>query len=284
MGIAMALISALTYGVSDVLGGLASRRISFVRVAFVGQVGGLSATALIMLVIPATPAHGADLAWGACSGIGTGLGMAFLFRGMSRGAMSVVVPISAVGGVALPVLVSVAFLGEKPPWLTWTGILIALPALWFISRGTDGSGSVSRDSVYDGLAASGGIAIQYLCLAQAEASSGLWPILSGRAAAIATILVAAFVLVRSATVRNTAPTTPSVLALGIGAGVLAATALAAYLYALRTEFVTVAVVLSSLYPVVPVIVGIVFLNERLRRSQALGLVAALIATVLIAVA
>ncbi|QSE82939.1 EamA family transporter [Rhodococcus koreensis] len=63
-----------------------------------------------------------------------------------------------------------------------------------------------------------------------------------------------------------------------------ATALAAYLYALRTEFVTVAVVLSSLYPVLPVIVGIVFLSERLRRSQALGLAAALTATVLIAVA
>lgn len=284
MGIALALVSALSYGVSDVIGGLASRRISFVRVAFIGQIGGLCATALIMLVIRSTPAQGADLAWGACSGIGTGLAMAFLFRGLSRGAMSVVVPLSAVGGVALPVLISVAFLGEKPPWLTWVGILIALPALWFISSSTDGPGSASRAAVCDGLAAGGGIAIQYLCLAQADTSSGLWPILSGRAAAIATILVAAVAFMRSPTVRNTAATPPPVLALSVGAGVLAATALAAYLYALRTEFVTVAVVLSSLYPVVPVIVGIVFLNERLRRSRALGLAAALTATALIAVA
>ncbi|MFV9456996.1 EamA family transporter [Rhodococcus sp. NM-2] len=284
MGIALALVSALSYGISDVIGGLASRRISFVRVALIGQVGGLCATALLMLVIPSTPAQGADLTWGAGSGVGTGLAMGFLFRGLSRGAMSVVVPLSAVGGVALPVLVSVAFLGDKPPWLTWAGILIALPALWFISTSTDGSGSASRPAVYDGLAAGGGIAIQYLCLAQADASSGLWPILSGRAAAIATILVAAVALLRSATARNTPATPPSALALSVGAGVLAATALAAYLYALRTEFVTVAVVLSSLYPVVPVIVGIVFLHERLRRSQALGLAAALTATVLIAVA
>ncbi|MDF3313414.1 EamA family transporter, partial [Rhodococcus sp. T2V] len=234
--------------------------------------------------ISPTPTQGADLAWGAGSGIGTGLAMAFLFRGLSRGAMSVVVPLSAVGGVALPVLVSVAFLGDKPPWLTWVGILIALPALWFISTSTDRSGSASRAAVYDGLAAGGGIAIQYLCLAQAEPSSGLWPILSGRAAAIATILVAAVALLRSATVRNTAATSRSALALSVGAGVLAATALAAYLYALRTEFVTVAVVLSSLYPVVPVIVGIVFLHECLRPPQALGLAAALTATVLIAVA
>lgn len=284
MGIALALASALSYGVSDVIGGLASRRISFVHVALLGQVGALCATALIMVVSPTPPVRGADLAWGAGSGIGTGLAMAFLFHGLSRGAMTVVVPLSAVGGVALPVLVSVALLGERPPGLTWVGIVIAVPALWFISRGTDGSDATSRSAVFDGLAASGGIALQYLCLAQAEASSGLWPILSGRAAAIAVILVVAVLLLRGAPSRDAAAATPSVISLSIGAGVLAAAALAAYLYALRTEFVTVAVVLSSLYPVVPVVVGLAFLHEHLRRSQALGLVAALTATVLIAVA
>ena len=43
-------------------------------------------------------------------------------------------------------------------------------------------------------------------------------------------------------------------------------------------------VLASLYPMVPVIVGLVSLGERLRRSQAVGLAAALLATTLIAVA
>lgn len=284
MGIALALVSALSYGISDVLGGLASRRVSFMRVALVGQIGGLCAAALLLLVLPSSPVRGTDLAWGAGSGVGTGLAMAFLFRGISRGAMSVVVPLSAVGGVALPVLVSTAFLGERPPWLTWVGILIALPALWFISRSTDGAISASRGSVYDGLVASGGIALQYLCLAQADAASGLWPVLSGRGAAIAIILVAGAVLLRNAAARSDTPWPPSVLALSVGAGMLAAIALAAYLSALRTEFIIVTVVLSSLYPVVPVIVGLLFLGERLRRPQTIGLAAALAATVLIAVA
>lgn len=284
MGISLALLSALGYGCSDVLGGLASRRFSFMRVALIGQMGGFCVTALIMLALPSSPVRGADLAWGAGSGVGTGLAMAFLFRGISRGAMSVVVPISAVGGVALPVLVSVALLGERPPLLTWAGILIAAPALWLVSSGAVGSGAASRRSVWDGLAASGGIALQYLCLAQAGTSSGLMPILSGRAAAVLTILVAGVTLMRDTSERAGGRPSPSVLALSIGAGVLAATALAAYLYALRTEFVTVTVILSSLYPVVPVIVGLLFLHERLRRSQAIGLVAAMVATVLIAVA
>ena len=284
MGIALALLSALSYGVSDVLGGLAARRFSPARVALVGQVGGLCVTAVAVLVVPGAPPRTADLAWGAASGIGTGLGMAFLFRGLSRGEMSVVVPLSAVGGVALPVLVGAAFLGERLPWPAWVGVVIALPALWLISRAPGRSVPPSRASIVDGLAASGGIALQYLCLAQtAAATAGLWPVLSGRVAAIATVLVASATLVRvPASERPAAGTLPGILAMSVGAGALAAAALGAYLFALRTEFVTVAVVLSSLYPVVPVVVGLVFLGERLGRTQALGLAAALGATVLIA--
>lgn len=281
MGIILALVSALSYGISDVIGGLASRRWTPIRVALIGQAGGLCATGLILGFLPFAAPSGAGLAWGACSGIGTGLAMVFLFRGLSRGSMSVVVPLSAIGGVALPVLVSAALLGERPPWPTWLGILIALPALWLISGGSTETSSVSRASIVDGLAAGGGIALQYLCLAQADTSAGLWPILSGRAAAIATILIAALALMRTSAPREPTTTAPTVLTLAIGAGVLAATALTAYLYALRTEFVTVTVVLSSLYPVVPVIVGLVFLGERLRPPQTLGLIGALLATVLI---
>jgi len=228
VGVVLALVAALGYGVSDVLGGLAARRMSFDRVALAGQVAGL--------------------------------------------------------GVTLPVLVSVALLGERPPWLVWLGVLVAVPALWVISGGADEAGSISRAPVRDALAASCGIALQYLCLARAEVSSGLWPILSGRAAAVMTIVVATLLVLRGAAAPRPGPWSASPLALGLGAGVLAATALAAYLFALHTELVTVAVVLASLYPVVPVVVGLLGLGERLRRDQALGLVAALVATVCIAVA
>lgn len=286
MGVVLALLSALGYGISDVFGGLASRRISPVRVALIGQVAGLCAAAVALLVVAAASPAGADLVWGACSGVGTGLAMVFLFRGLSRGAMSVVVPVSAVGGVALPVLVTAAFLGERPPALAWVGVLLALPALWFISGGSDRSGTVQRAAVYDGLGASGGIALQYLCLAQADASAGLWPILTGRAAAVAAVLVAAVTFMRHRGPRATAtsPVAARPFTFSVAAGVLAAAALAAYLYALRTEFVTVTVVLASLYPVVPVIVGLAFLGERLRTSQVAGLAGALAAAILIVVA
>jgi drug/metabolite transporter (DMT)-like permease len=64
--------------------------------------------------------------------------------------------------------------------------------------------------------------------------------------------------------------------------VLAGAALTAYLLATHTGYVTVAVVLSSLYPLVPVLVGLLLLGERLRRTQGIGLAAALAAATLVA--
>lgn len=127
MGALLALASALAYGIADYAGGLLSRRTHFGTVAFLGQVGGL---AFALAAAPFMPAHvGLDgLVWGALSGIGTGVGMLFLYRGISRGAMSVVVPVSAVGGVALPVLVGVALLGDRPSVLAWAGIAVAVPS------------------------------------------------------------------------------------------------------------------------------------------------------------
>ncbi|MGI5132576.1 EamA family transporter [Pseudonocardia sp. CA-107938] len=265
----LALVSALAYGFSDVVGGLAARRTRPLVVAFVGQVSGLVTMAVAVATLsPVTPAV-ADLAWGALSGLGTAAAMAFLFRGMARGAMSVVVPVSAVGGVALPVVVGVALLGERPSLIAWAGVVLVLPALWLVSR--SGSATPTGPAVRDGLASGVGVAVQYLALAQAGADSGLWPVLAGRVTAV----LAAGVLVLPE--RRMAP---GVLA--VAAGVLAAGALTAYQLAARTEYVSVAVVLSSLYPVVPVVVGLVALGERVGRRQGAGLVGALAAAALVA--
>ncbi|GAB3008154.1 EamA family transporter [Amycolatopsis acidiphila] len=182
MGTLLALASAVSYGISDFAGGLLSRRVSFAAIALAGQLGGLVLAVAIAGFVPANVAV-ADLGWGALSGVGTGVGMLFLCRGLGNGSMSVVVPTSAVDGVALPVLIGVAFLGERPSVAAWFGVVLALPALWLVSRSEGGT-----DGVGDGLIASAGIALQYVALAQAGPGSGIWPVVTGRVAAIVTIL------------------------------------------------------------------------------------------------
>jgi drug/metabolite transporter (DMT)-like permease len=272
----LALASAFCYGVSDFAGGLLSRRVSPVTVALAGQVGGLVVTVLTAPVLPTTAVRTADLGWGAVSGVGTGIGMLFLFRGLRRGTMSVVVPVSAIGGVALPVLVSVAFLGERPSVLAWLGIALAVPALWLVSR-TGGTGPASS-GVLDGIIAGVGIAVQYLALAQAGPGAGVWPLVAGRVAAIVTILPAVFL-------SRPRPERPAPrMAFGAAAtGVAAALALACYLLATRQQLVAVAVVLSSLYPAIPVLLGITVLRERLTGWQQVALVGAAAAIVLLVV-
>lgn len=275
MGALLALASALSYGLSDFLGGILSRRSGFARVALLGQVGGLVAAAVAAPLVSAGEPRLTDLAWGALSGVGTGIGMTFLFRGMGHGALSVVVPVSAVGGVALPVLVSITVFGERPAPMTWAGIVLALPALWLVAGGTSGT----RRALGDGMIAGFGIAVQYLALAQASPSSGIWPVAAGRITAVA---VVALVVLRL-TPRSDSTTGAARHDLGgLLAGALAALALVCYLFATRTQFLAVAVVLSSLYPIVPVLLGITVLRERLRWTQTIGLAGALAASVLIA--
>jgi drug/metabolite transporter (DMT)-like permease len=268
VGVLLGLASALCYGLSDFTGGLLSRRASFVAVALGGQLGGLTLTLVLAPAVPANGVRLSDLAWGALSGVGTGTGMLFLFRGLSRGAMSVVVPVSAVSGVALPLLLGVAFLGDHPSAPSWLGIAVAVPALWLVSRARSDGGPPTAAAAFDGLIAGMGIALQYVALAQAESRAGVWPVVAGRAAATLVILPLLF----------TAGTRPRLgprrILPAAGVGALAACALIFYLAATRRELLVVAVVLSSFYPAIPVLLGVTALRERLSPSQILGLAGA----------
>jgi drug/metabolite transporter (DMT)-like permease len=293
VGTLLALASAVCYGLADFTGGLLARRGSFVTVALAGQVGGLALSLVLApFVATGTPAA-ADLGWGALSGVGTGAGMLFLYRGIGRGAMSVVVPVSAVGGVALPVTVGVAFLGESPSALSSIGIALSVPALWLVSqtsrRGEPAGNTAenttenttentaARGAALDGLIAGTGIALQYLALAQAGSRAGLWPVVAGRVTATLCIL--------PLVVAARTPDGPDRrgLLLAAGPGAIAATALAFYLAATREQLLVVAVVLSSLYPAIPVILGITALRERLSWKQTVGLVGAAAAIALLTI-
>ncbi|MFJ4539593.1 hypothetical protein ACIP39_27040 [Streptomyces tibetensis] len=54
-----------------------------------------------------------------------------------------------------------------------------------------------------------------------------------------------------------------------------------YLLAAQRQLLAVAVVLASFYPALPVVLGLVLLRQRISRRQAVGLLGAGIATVLL---
>jgi drug/metabolite transporter (DMT)-like permease len=280
MGETLALVSALFFGATHFTSGVLARRIDSAAVAFIGQAGG---TVLMLVVAPFFAAPHISLSalvWGAVSGVGTGVGVGFLYRGMSNGRFSVVVPLSDVAAVVLPVLVGVVLLGDRPALLAWCGIAAAPAALWFISRSGEADDRSANESTTasgarDGLVAGAGFALQFIALAQVDANAGLWPLATSRVASVLTLLV--LVAQRSARLRAA----PRLASACVGTGALGTIAITLYTLATRDQLLAVTVVLTSLYPAIPVLLGIILLRERLTRAQAIGLVCALAAITLI---
>jgi len=273
MGPLLALASAVCDGIVDFSGGLLSRRASFTSVTFLGQLGGLVLACAAALVVAADALRPTDLLWGALSGVGSATAMHFLNRGLSRGAMSVVVPVSAVTGVALSVLCGVLALGHRPGPLAWAGIAVTVPALWLVAGGAAG-GDGAHGQLRDGLLASAGVAVQYVALGLAGPAAGLRPVAAGRLTAVLVLLPT---VVRPGW-RLWLPRRPTVQALLVGAG--AALGLVLYLPATQRQLLAVAVVLASLYAALPVVLGLALLHERVTRWQTAGLLGAVAATVL----
>ncbi len=280
MGELLALLSALCFGITHFVNGLVSRRHSGLTVALHAQVGGTVLGLLLALTVGGGTAALADYGWGALSGVGTGVGVALLYQAMSQGAISVVVPVSDVGAVALPVLVGVCFLGERPALAAWVGIAAVPPALWLVSQkssglGGDPSGALSAGTL-SALIASAGFGVQFLAMAQVGTTSGLWPVVLSRVASVA--VIAAVLRAYGAPWGLTGR--PWVAA--AAAGALGTLAIVLYLEAASQQLMAIATVLSALYPAVPVLLALMLLKERLNRRQATGLICAALAIGLIA--
>jgi drug/metabolite transporter (DMT)-like permease len=278
--ITLALASAALYGLSDFVGGVASRRASVWQVAVVTQIAAIVLVGTAALVVGGS-ATTSEWLWGALAGIGTGTGTAFLYRGLSSGRMSVVAPISAVGAALIPV--AVGFLtGDRPPILTWIGIACAIPAIWLVSTTPDPDDEDREHGrldpgVVDGVLAGIGFGLMFAALGQVPDSAGLGPLAVAEVVSVFAIAILATGLGHAWLPRERESWW------GLVVGALAAAAAILFLVASQTGMLTIAAVLTSLYPVFTVLLAAVVLRERVAPAQAVGLVLALAAVVLVAV-
>jgi len=284
MAIVLALLSALCYGTSDFIGGVLSSRIKPWTAAFTGQLAG----GLLLLVIGLSSdavLSWSAVGWGAVAGLGGGIGIICLYRGLSTGRMGVVAPLSGVMAALLPAAVGV-LTGDRPSVISWIGMLAALPATWLVASATDhvpGEADAETapraglgEGVVEGLLAGTGFGVSFAALAQAPQTSGQWPTATE-------LLVAALVAAVGATLAREAwvPRTRTAL-LATSTGVLAAAALAAFLAATHHGMLAAVAVIAALYPAATVVLAVVVLREHVHRAQALGLVLCAVAVALVA--
>ncbi len=271
--ILLSLLAAAAYGLGDFNGGIFSRRGGAWAVSLTAQVAGTVLVLLLALVTDGSPT-GADLAWSLLAGLGNGFGTAFLYRGLSSGRMGVVAPVSAVGSVLVPVVVGVTT-GERPGQLVWTGILLALPAIWLVSR--EPTDSVPGGSgLLDGILAGLGFGTLFAALAQIPEEAGFLPLALNQAVAGVVIVAVAVVLRHDWRPRNR-------YALGgVVSGALGALATGAFLVATQGGYLTVTSVVTSLYPAFTVLLAATVLREHVHRGQAVGLALCACAVALVA--
>jgi drug/metabolite transporter (DMT)-like permease len=294
--ILLAIAAAAAYGVSDFGGGALTRRANALVVFLLSQ---LVSSALLVVVVGlwADAASWPGIGWGAAAGLAGAAGTSLLYQGLAIGRMSVVAPITAVVGAALPVLFGLAT-GERPGAAALIGIVIGLSAVVVITRTpepaaariganrTDSSTSSTvrpadpraKQAVICAFGAGIGFGLFFVLLARAPLGSGLWPLLGMRAAAV----VALGVLV---TVRRLPVGIPERMGLGlVGLGIVNTLADLLYLLATRHGLLSLVAVITSMYPAVTVALAALVLRERITGRQLVGLAFAAASVALIALA
>lgn len=279
--ILLALTTSVLFGVGDFLGGVATRRDSAPAVTGTSHMLSivLLGIAVVFFLPDAHPTQG-DLMWGGLSGLSGVIGVIALFGALACGRMSLVAPVSAALSAALPALYDLAT-GTRLSTITLTGIGLALAAIVVVSVAPD---EQIHEPEHDyrpkralmlALLSGVGFSGAFIAFSFTSTASGLVPVLVARVVSIA---VAAALAIRA----GGFPVDRAALVPTLGAGVTDALANVTMLTAIRLGPLAIASVLGSFFPVVVVLLARVFLRERLRPWQSVGVAVALVAVVLAA--
>jgi drug/metabolite transporter (DMT)-like permease len=273
VAIVLALLSALAYGISDFLGGIFAKRSGAWQIGVVGLSSSTVSNVLVALFVDGSPVR-SDWWWGGLAGIGAGLGVVFLYRGLANARMGVVAPLSAVGSALVPVVAGLAT-GDRPTTLAVFGIVCAFPAMYLISLVVDEDPS-HRGGVVDGVIAGLGFGAMFACIGQMSDDTGLMPLAVTQGVSVLAVIASAVVMRQAFVPRGPEPWRAVVM------GPLGALATGAFLYATHVGLLSIVSVIAALYPAGTVVLAMVVLRERIHAWQAVGLAFATASVTLVA--
>lgn len=269
--------AVVIWGASDFLGGYGVRRANaFVFTAF----SHFCAFSLMLLISAGQHTHlpsRASMLWSVAAGALGGIALALFYRALASGQMGLAAPTAALIGAAIPTLADVALEGAPSRW-SIAGFVLAILAIWLITRPEpQGNNDASGHPKGVALAALAGVGFAgfYMCMHQTTGSPVLVAAIGRIASFVATAIV---VIVVGVPIAMELPS----IALAMLAGFLDISGSALYIYASQRGRLDEAVVITSLYPAVTVLLARIVLKEHFSRWKFVGLLAALAAVPLIA--
>jgi drug/metabolite transporter (DMT)-like permease len=274
IAVLLALGASACWGVGDFLGGVSARRLRVLSVLAISQAAGFFAVALVAL-----GAGGEFLGTEATlAAVGAGfagaLGLAGLYRGMAVGAIGVVAPISA-SAAAIPVVVGIAR-GERPAAIQLVGVALALIGVVLVSSEHGQTGRLAAGVPF-ALVAAAGFGAYFLFMDRASSDDAFWAVTVARFTASMLAVTAALFAGALRVPRTSLPILVAVGLFDVGANILLA-------LAFNEGLVSIVSVLSSLYPVVTILLAVLVLHEHPGRAQVVGGATALTGVALISAA
>ncbi|WP_100517781.1 DMT family transporter [Mycobacteroides abscessus] len=267
--IPLALAGSLSWGISDFIGGHASKRRSTLAVLALSRPVGLAVVGLVSVLTASTHFDGRTLL-GMLSGPAAFAALYALYRALAIGPMGVVSPIAAVGAV-VPVLWGTV-IGQSLAGLTYLGLGGTLVGVMLASasEGLDGQ-RPGRQVLVWSFFCMVMFGICMILLAEAGRYHPVEAVVVSRATEVVLILI--FGALSWNNLRENLRPPFGVVPF---AGVLDTSAMLLFAYAAGHGSLGVAAVLSSLYPVVTVLIARLVLHERLSRVQQTGAVLTLV--------
>jgi drug/metabolite transporter (DMT)-like permease len=277
MVVVLALGTSACYGLANFLGPLFTRRFPLAGVLLVGQ---CAATAVAIVAVAAAGEAAPAGRWvglAALAGIGNAVGLWGFLRATELGPVSIVAPIGNTGAI-IPVVYGVAT-GDALHALEAMGIVLAIGGAVLAARAPERHQEAHHDiraCLPYAIAAGVGFGVLLTALPPASEHGRFWALLDARLALVAFLLI--LFASRGDVARVPAFALPRLTLPGLFliSGTL--------LYVLATEHgsVSVASVCASLNPVVTVTLSLALLGERVTRTQAVGIGAAIAGVALIA--
>lgn len=273
-------------GLADFGGGLLTRRIPALTVVVVSQVVAVVVLGAVVLGTGAWREAGPQLWFAVGAGLVGPIAMLSFYKALALGPMGVVSPLGSLG-VVVPVTAGL-ILGERPGLGQFAGIAVAVVGI-VLAGGPELRGApVQRQAVVLTLVAAFGFGAVMALISEASATvTGLFLALFVQR--VTNVAVGGAAL--WAQTRRGIPALPSGTGPKLLWGLLPALAFVGladvaangtYSIAAQNGPVTMAAVLSSLYPVITALAAFAVLKERLRTVQAAGAGLALAGTVLLA--
>jgi drug/metabolite transporter (DMT)-like permease len=269
VSVLFALAASLIWGFGDFAAGVCTRRLPLFVVATFAQVTGLAVAGLVIAATGEGPPSAAQAGWAVFAGVVGVVGIAAFYRALAVGTMGIVGPITATASV-VPLAYGLAR-GERPSLVQGLGVGLAVVGVAAASVERSPEHGTRRFGAGVGLALLAALSFggALIGLSRAAAGGTGWAVFTMRAVAIPLVVTAALAL------RPRLPQTGRgwLFLLVVGVGDTAATLL--YAAATTRGLLSVVAVLSSLYPIVLVVLARVFLAERIARRQLAGVAVAL---------